>query len=171
MRDLILSLETNVLDLLTFEAGSFYVIDKVYIDFKRLYRLHQQGAFFVTRDKVNMRFNRMYSRPVDKTTGVKYDQTGKLETYYPRRDYPEKLRRIKYYDPETRKEFIFLCNNMDLAPEEIALLYKKTLGSRIILQVDETTFKDKILLGNNFECSKNPNVLCDHCLLSCCHNW
>ena len=117
--------DVNVLDLLTYEAGSFYVIDKAYIDFKRLYRLHQQGAFFVTRAKENMRFNRMYSRPVDKTTGVKYDQIGELETYYPKRDYPEKLRRIKYYDPETRKEFIFLTNNMDLAPEEIALLYKK----------------------------------------------
>jgi hypothetical protein len=119
--------DVNVLDLLTYEAGSFYVLDKAYIDFMRLYYLHQQGAFFVTRAKDNRRFNRMYSRSVNKAAGVKYDQVGKLETYYPSRDYPEKLRRIKYNDPETKKEFIFLTNNMDLEPTEIALLYKKRL--------------------------------------------
>lgn len=117
--------DVNVLDFLTYETGSFYIIDKAYIDFKRLYHLHQQGAFFVTRAKDNMRFNRMYSKPVNKATGIKYDQVGKLMTYYPSKEYPEKLRRLKYYDSDTKKEFIFLTNNMDLEPTEIAMLYKK----------------------------------------------
>nr|MBD3622290.1 IS4 family transposase [Sunxiuqinia sp.] len=117
--------DVNALDLISYEPGSFYVIDKAYIDFKRLYHLHQHRAFFVTRAKDNMRFNRMYSNSVDKTTGVKYDQIGKLESYYPSRAYSEKLRRIKYYDCETDKELIFLTNNMDLDPTEVAYLYKK----------------------------------------------
>lgn len=90
--------DVNILDLIQYESGSYYVVDKAYIDFRRLYKLHTQGAYFVTRAKNNMRFKRMYSKPVDKTIGVRYDQIGKLETYYPKKDYPDKLRRIKYYD-------------------------------------------------------------------------
>lgn len=117
--------DVNILDLIPYEAGSFYIVDKGYIDFKRLYRLHLKGSFFVTRAKDNMRFKRMYSRAVDKTTGVLYDQIGRLETYYSRKDYPEKLRRIKYYDQNRDRTFIFITNNMDLKAEEIAMLYKK----------------------------------------------
>ena len=117
--------DVNVLDLFPYEAGSFYVVDKAYIDFNRLYKLNVQGAFFVTRAKDNMRFQRMYSNPVDKTKGVKYDQIGKLETFYPKKDYPDKLRRIRYYDKETKKELVFLTNNTSLEATEIATLYKK----------------------------------------------
>lgn len=92
----------------------------------------------------------MYSRQVDKTGGVKYDQTGKLLTYYPSKDYPEKIRRIKYYDSETKKEFIFLTNNMDLAPTEIALLYKKRWEVELFFKWMKTAFKNKVLLGNNY---------------------
>jgi hypothetical protein len=117
--------DVNILDLIQYEAGSFYVVDKAYIDYRRLYRLHTQGAFFVTRAKDNMRFTRMYSMPVDKEQGVRYDQIGKLETYYPKKEYPDKLRRIKYYDQETNKELIFLTNNTSLTAFEVAMLYKK----------------------------------------------
>jgi len=117
--------DVNVLDLIQYESGSYYIVDKAYIDFRRLYKLHTQGAYFVTRAKKNMRFKRMYSKPVDKTMGVKYDQIGKLETYYPKKDYPSKLRRIKYYDQETNKELVFLTNNTSLEAIEIAMLYKK----------------------------------------------
>ena len=117
--------DVNILDLIQFEAGSFYVVDKAYVDYRRLYRLHKQGAFFVTRAKDNMRFKRMYSNSVDKGQGVRYDQIGRLETYYPKKEYPEKLRRIKYYDQEKDQEFIFLTNNNSLTALEIALLYKK----------------------------------------------
>jgi hypothetical protein len=117
--------DVNILDLIPYETGSFYIVDKGYIDFKRLYRLHLKGSFFVTRAKDNMRFKRMYSRAVDKTTGVVYDQIGRLEAYYSRKDYPEKQRRIKYYDQNRDRTFIFITNNMDLKAEEIAMLYKK----------------------------------------------
>lgn len=117
--------DVNMLDLIPYEAGSFYIVDKGYIDFDRLHRLHLQGSFFVTRAKNNMRFKRMYSRTVDKTTGVRYDQIGKLETYYSRKGYPGKLRRVKYYDQQQDRTFVFLTNNTDLKAEEIAMLYKK----------------------------------------------
>jgi len=117
--------DVNILDLIPYENGSFYVVDKAYIDFNRLHQLHVQGAFFVTRAKDNMRFNRMYSNPIDKTKGVKYDQIGKLETYYPKKDYPDKLRRIRYYDKESKNDFVFLTNNTNLEATEIAMLYKK----------------------------------------------
>lgn len=117
--------DVNILDLIQYESGSYYVVDKAYIDFRRLYKLHTQGAYFVTRAKNNMRFKRMYSKPVDKTMGIRYDQIGKLETYYPKKDYPDKLRRIKYYDQETKKELVFLTNNTSLEAIEIAMLYKK----------------------------------------------
>ncbi len=117
--------DVNVLDILTYEIGSFYVMDKAYIDFKRLYTIHQQEAFFITRAKQNMRFKRTYSMKTDKEKGVKYDQIGRLEGHYSKKDYPEKLRRIKYYDSDTKKEFIFLTNNKDLTANEIAFLYKK----------------------------------------------
>jgi len=117
--------DVNILDLIPIEAGSFYVVDKAYIDYRRLHQMHNQGAFFVTRAKDNMRFNRMYSNPVDKDKGVRYDQIGKLETYYPKKEYPDKLRRIKYYDQETDKELVFLTNNTTLDALEIAMLYKK----------------------------------------------
>jgi hypothetical protein len=117
--------DVNILDMIQYEAGSFYVVDKAYVDYRRLYRLHSQGAFFVTRAKDNTRFKRMYSSPVDKKQGVRYDQIGKLETFYPKKAYPDKLRRIKYYDQEKDQEFIFLTNNTSLTALEVAMLYKK----------------------------------------------
>lgn len=146
--------DVNALDPISYEPGSFYVIDKAYIDFKRLYHLNQQQAFFVTRAKDNMRFSRMYSNPVDKTTGVKYDQIGKLVSYYPSKDYPEKLRRIKYYDTETGKEFIFLTNNMDLAPTEVAYLYKKRWEVELFFKWMKQHLKIKSFWGTTLNAVK-----------------
>ena len=146
--------DVNALDLISYEPGSFYVIDKAYIDYKRLYHLHQQRAFFVTRAKDNMRFNRMYSMSVDKTTGVKYDQIGKLETYYPSRDYPEKLRRIKYYDSETNKELIFLTNNMELKATDIAYLYKKRWEVELFFKWMKQHLKIKSFWGTTLNAVK-----------------
>jgi len=117
--------DVNMLDALTYEAGSFYIMDKGYIDFTRLYRLNCCKAYFVTRARENMQFRRIYSNKVDKTTGLIYDQIGKLETYKSLKSYPEKLRRVKYYDAETNNVFIFITNNVELTALEIALLYKK----------------------------------------------
>lgn len=116
--------DVNMLDELSYEKGSFYIMDKGYVDFTRLHKLHTCGAYFVTRAKNNMRFRRMYSCEVDKTTGIKCDQIGMLETYKSLKAYPNKLRRVKYYDEELDREFVFITNNMELSAEEIALLYK-----------------------------------------------
>ncbi len=116
--------DVNGLDFITYEAGSFYVVDKGYIDFGRLHDIHQNGSFFVTRAKDNMKFRRMYSRKVDKTTGVLCDQIGKLVTPKSLKLYPDKIRRIKYYDAELDREFVFITNNMDLDAKDIAMLYK-----------------------------------------------
>lgn len=99
--------------------------DKGYIDFLRLYKIHTLGSFFVTRAKENLQFKRIYSRVVDKTTGVLSDQIGKLVIYKSKNEYPEKLRRIKFYDCEHNKDLVFLTNNTNLKASEIAFLYKK----------------------------------------------
>lgn len=112
------------LDQIEYERGAYYIMDRGYLDFERFYRLHQTGAFFVTRAKDNWSFRRLYSHPVDKSTGVRCDQTVVLAGYYPARDYPEKLRRIKYHDAETKRRYVFVTNNFELPAELIAALYK-----------------------------------------------
>jgi hypothetical protein len=116
--------DVNVLDVICFENGSFYILDKGYIDFGRLYRIHLAGAFFITRARDNMNFRRLYSRAADKTKGVVCDQTIKLNNHYAQKDYPDKLRRIKFRDEESGKVLIFLTNNFHLKATEVAQLYK-----------------------------------------------
>lgn len=146
--------DVNVLDILNYEVGSFYVMDKAYIDFERLYAIHQQKAFFITRAKQNMRFRRIYSMQADKAKGVKYDQIGKLEGHYSRKSYPEKLRRIKYYDSATKKEFIFLTNNKDLYASEIALLYKKRWEVELFFKWMKQHLKIKSFWGTTINAVK-----------------
>ena len=109
---------------MTYEPGSFYIADRGYLDFARLYRLHLSGAFFVTRAKKNSRFQRRYSRPVDKSTGLRFDQTVVLRGFYSRREYPEALRRIGFRDPQTGKALVFLTNNFTEPALTIAQLYR-----------------------------------------------
>jgi transposase len=116
--------DVNVLDMLIIEAGSFYIMDRGYIDFERLYHIHRSQGFFVTRGKSNLSFQRQCSRPVDKATGLKCDQTIKLTGPDSSFNYPEYLRRVKYMEPETGKTYVFLTNNFELAPQVIADLYK-----------------------------------------------
>ena len=115
--------DVNVLDLLLPEAGAFYVMDRGYLDFDRLYVLHQAGSFFVIRAKSNMKFNRIHSRPVDKTTGLICDQTIELALPYSQQRYPERLRRIRYRDPEGRR-LVFLTNHMTLPALTVCELYR-----------------------------------------------
>jgi transposase len=114
--------DVNVLDILVFEAGSFYIMDRGYIDFERLYKMHQEQAFFVTRAKSNIKCRRQYSRPVDKTTGLRCDQTIVLTQSF--EDYPEQLRLVKFYDAENDRHLTFLTNNFVLDALTIAQLYK-----------------------------------------------
>lgn len=116
--------DVNILDLLVPEPGAFYIMDRGYLDFERLYAHHQAKAFFVTRAKRNFRFRRRYSNPVDKSTGLQCDQTVVLTTYYSARDYPEPLRRIRFLDPKTGKRLVFLTNNFHLQADLLAKLYK-----------------------------------------------
>ena len=116
--------DVNILDQLSFEPGSFYIMDRGYLDFARLYRLHLSGAFFVTRTKQNFQGQRRYSRPVDKTTGLLFDQTVVLTGFYAQQDYPEALRRIGFRDPQTGKRLVFLTNNFTEPALTIAQLYR-----------------------------------------------
>ena len=116
--------DVKILDLLMPQPGAFYIMDRAYLDFQRLFILHQEQAFFVTRAKSNFKCKRRYSSQVDKTTGVQCDQTVVLTTHYPAQHYPEPLRRIRFYDAERQKRLVFLTNNFLLPPETIAQLYK-----------------------------------------------
>ena len=116
--------DVNALDDLVFEPGAIYIFDKAYVDFARLYRIHQSLAFFVTRAKSNFVFKRLYSQPVDKSTGIQADQIIMVTGFYTLLDYPEKLRRIRYFDIDTKKRFVFLTNNFTLPAIVIAKLYK-----------------------------------------------
>lgn len=116
--------DVNVLDILLVEAGAYYVMDRGYLDFARLYTLHQAGAFFVTRAKSNLDARRVYSAPTDRSTGVIADQTIALNGFYSARDYPEHLRRIRFKDPESDKTLVFLTNQATLPALTIGALYK-----------------------------------------------
>lgn len=116
--------DVNILDELTYEPGAFYIFDRGCLDFARLYRLHLRGAFFVTRAKKNFRFQRRYSRPVDKGTGLRFDQTMVLTGFYAQQDYPVALRRIGFRDPETGKMLVFLTNSFAEPALTIAQLYR-----------------------------------------------
>jgi len=116
--------DVNVLDHLIPEPGAIYVMDRAYLDFQRLYQLHQCSAIFVIRSKTNTGLRRLYSHKIDKSTGVRCDQTVVLTGYYSKKDYPEKLRRIKYYDADKGRSFVFLTNQFTLPPKIIAELYR-----------------------------------------------
>ena len=116
--------DVHILNMLIPQPGSFYVMDRAYQDFARLYALHQSPAFFVTRAKRRLRCKRRYSRPVDKSTGLRCDQTILLAGIDTAKDYPQPLRRIRYHDGDTHKSFIFLTNNFVLPSLTIAQLYK-----------------------------------------------
>lgn len=116
--------DVNVLDILLVEPGSFYIMDRGYLDYGRLYRMNQAKAFYVIRAKKNARFRRRYSRPVDKATGLRCDQTVVLETAGSAKSYPDPLRRIVFFDQGTEKRFAFLTNNFELPALTITALYK-----------------------------------------------
>ncbi len=116
--------DMNILDLLVPTPEVFYIMDRAYLDFQRLYSLHQERAFFISRAKNNFKFKRRYSHEVKKSSGVQCDQTIVLTTYYPAKNYTEPLRRIRFYDIERQKRLVFLTNNFELPAEEIAALYK-----------------------------------------------
>lgn len=116
--------DINFLDVLEFEAGAFYIMDRGYFDFERLWKINQAKAYFVIRAKKSISCERMYSTEVNRSTGLRYDQIIKLNNFYSKKHYPGKLRRVKYYDVETNKYYIYLTNNFEIDAKKVADLYK-----------------------------------------------
>jgi transposase len=141
--------EVNVLDILPVEAGAFYVMDRGYLDFARLYKLHQAGAFFVTRAKRGMNARRVYSARTDRTSGVVCDQTIAMNGFYVAKDYPGHLRRIRFKDPESGKTLVFLTNNTTLPPLIIAALYKSRWQVELFFKWIKQHLRIKRFLGTS----------------------
>ena len=138
------------LDLITPEAGAIYVMDRGYVDFQRLYVIHQAGAFFVTRTKVNMKYHRVYSHPVlDPATGVGSDQSIALDGFYTKQDYPQHLRRVSFRDPETGLHLVFLTNNFTLSATMIAALYKKRWAVELFFKWIKQNLRIKHFYGTS----------------------
>ncbi len=116
--------DVNAMDVIPYENYAYYIFDRGYVDFSRLKVITDHSAYFVIRAKTNLKFRRIYSRKVDKTAGVIYDQIGKLTGFYVSKQYPDKLRKVKFYDSDTKRAFIYLTNNMEITAEQVALLYK-----------------------------------------------
>ncbi len=141
--------EVNVLDILAPEAGAFYVMDRGYVDYARLYAMHQAGAFFVTRAKSNMDARRVYSSATDRGTGVVCDQRVMLNGRYAVKDYPEHLRRVRFKDPESGKTLVFLTNNTALPPLKICALYKSRWQVELFFKWIKQHLRIKQFFGNS----------------------
>ena len=153
--------DVNILDQLLPEAGAFYVMDRGYLDFQRLYRLTLAAAFFVTRTKENIQLQRRYSHSIPTGTGVKSDQTVVLMTPGSLKHYPAALRKVRYYDADHERFLVFLTNNFELPALIIANLYKARWAGRAILQVDQAASANQGLLRHQPERRSKPNLDCD----------
>ena len=141
--------DVNVLDILLLEAGAFYVMDRGYLDYARLYKMHQAGAFFVTRAKRGMDARRVYSASTDRAAGVICDQSIALNGFYATKDYPEQFRRIRFKDPETGKTLVFLTNNTALPALTIAALYKSRWQVELFFKWIKQHLRIKKFLGTS----------------------
>lgn len=141
--------DVNILDEIIFEAGAFYVMDKAYIDFERLFEIKEALAFFVVRAKSNFAYKRLYSNKKDKTKGIKYDQIIKLTSYRSKKLYPDKLRKIKYYDKEKNKIYEFITNNFKLDAMLIANLYKQRWQIELFFKWVKQHLKIKSFWGHS----------------------
>src|SRR5260370_604071 len=141
--------DVNILDEILPEAGSFYVMDRGYLDFERLYALQRCGAFFVTRSKAGVLLRRRYSRAVDKTSGLRSDHTVMLASAASMKNYPDTLRRIRFYDLEQRRWLIFLTNNFDLPALTIARLYKSRWKVELFFKWIKQHLRIKAFYGNS----------------------
>ena len=139
--------DVNILDLLILEPGAFYIMDRAYLDFERLYHMHQCLTYFVVREKRNFNYRRVYSRKVNKEKGFKCDQIIKLTGFYTSKKYPEKLRRVKYYDKERDKNLVFITNNLKYDAEIIAKLYKERWRIELFFKWIKQHLRIKKFLG------------------------
>jgi IS4 transposase len=137
-------------------------MDRAFVDWERLYNIHENKAYFVTRGKINMKFKRIGSFKVRKSSGVRCDQTIKLVNYYADKEYPENFRRIKYFDEETQKLFVFITNNFELKPLQIAHLYKHRWKIELFFKWIKQHLKVKSFWGH----SENAVKIQVYCALS-----
>jgi hypothetical protein len=140
--------DVNAMDVIPYESGAYYIFDRGYVDYARLYRITLLSAYFVVRAKSNLQFRRIYSQKVDKSIGIQSDQIGKLTGFYVSKDYPDKIRKVKYYDSEMNRTFIFLTNNTSLTAQEIALLYKNRWQVELFFKWIKQHLKIKSFWGN-----------------------
>ena len=151
--------DVNVLDLLIPEPGAFYIMDRGYVDFERLFMLHRTGYFFVIRAKSNTKYRRRYSHPGDESGGVRCDRTIALSGVKSVRDYyPLPLRRIRYHDVQTSKTFNFLTNNFAIPAQTVADLYRYRRQVGLLLQVDQATPAHQIVLRDLRERGQKPDL-------------
>ena len=146
--------DINFLDLLEIEQGAFYIMDRGYVDFERLYAINSQNAFFIIRAKGSLSFQKLYSRKVDKANGLRCDQIIKLKHFYSKKYYPEKLRRIKYYDIETNKYYVYLTNNFDLDAKVVADLYKRRWQIELFFKWIKQHLRIEVFWGYSFNAVK-----------------
>ena len=144
-----------MLDTLPVTEDAIYTMDRAYIDFARLYTLHQQGAYFVVRAKDNLRFKRPYSSPKDKEAGIKADQTVVLVTYKSKKDYPGKLRRVSYVDKKRNKHLVFLTNNFALPAPVIAEIYKQRWQVELFFKWVKQHLRIKTFYGTSINAVKS----------------
>jgi hypothetical protein len=154
--------DMNILDLIEFEVGAFYIMDRGYLDYGRLYKIYLSSAFFVIRAKKNLQFERIYSRKVDKQSEVKCDQIIRFTGFYAHKNYPDKLRRIKYYDKESKKYYVFLTNNFILEAKVIADLYKHRWQIEIFFKWIKQHLKIKSFWG------ESRNAVCVQIWIAVC---
>jgi len=141
--------DVNILDVLIPEPGSFYIMDRAYLDYQRLYRIKENLGYFIIRAKKNMNFNRMYSKKVDKSTGLRCDQVIRLSGYKTQKCYPDKLRRVKYHDRETDKILVFLTNNFDISALTVAELYRNRWKVELFFKWIKQHLKIKSFFGTS----------------------
>lgn len=141
--------DVNILDELIPEPGSYYIMDRGYLDFERLHNFENSGAYFVIRAKSNFQFRRLYSNKVDKSTGLKCDQTVLLAGFYPSKNYPDKLRRVRYHDSKTGKNFTFLTNNFSIPAITITQLYRSRWQIELFFKWIKQHLKIKSFYGTS----------------------
>jgi hypothetical protein len=141
--------DVNILDILIPEPGSFYIMDRGYIDYKKLYQLHQWLAYFIIRAKDNLNAVRVYSHPVDKSTGLRSDQTIRLKNYYASKNYPEHLRRVRFFDSGHGQNYVFLTNNFSLPALTIAQAYKQRWKIEIFFKWIKQHLRIKSFFGTS----------------------
>ena len=141
--------DVHILDILPIELGACYIMDRGYIDFRRLHNTHTKSGFFITRAKRNMQWKRLYSRPVDRSKGLRCDQTIRLTGIKAKKDYPNLLRRVKFYDVETKNTYVFLTNNFTLTAQQVADLYRQRWQIELFFKWIKGHLKIKVFWGES----------------------